>query len=188
MQYKGIEIETQQIDMMAGEQLGDDFRKINPECTVPVLVLDDGTVLTEVVGICAYLEELYPDKPLMGSTALEKALVISWDHKLFLGVMMAIASMLRNTTEGFRERALPGPLDIPQIPELADRGLLQLQHALPNLDAHLATCTWLAGDNFTFADIDLLVGVDFLAWVKQSVPEECTHLKAWYERAAAELA
>ena len=97
MQYKGIEIETQQIDMMAGEQLGDDFRKINPECTVPALMLDDGTVLTEVVGICAYLEELYPDKPLMGSTALEKALVISWDHKLFLGVMMAIASMLRNT-------------------------------------------------------------------------------------------
>ena len=44
MQYKGIEIETQQIDMMAGEQLGDDFRKINPECTVPALVLDDGTV------------------------------------------------------------------------------------------------------------------------------------------------
>jgi glutathione S-transferase len=188
MQYKGIEIETQQVDMMAGEQLGDDFRKINPECTVPVLVLDGGTILTEVVGICAYLEELYPDKPLMGSTALEKALVISWDHKLFLGVMMAIASMLRNTTEGFRERALPGPLDIPQIPELADRGLLQLQHALPNLDAHLATSTWLAGDNFTFADIDLLVGVEFMAWVKQSVPEECTHLKAWHERAAAELA
>jgi len=188
MQHKGIEIETQQIDMMAAEQLGDDFRKINPECTVPVLVLDDGTVLTEVVGICTYLEELYPDKPLMGTTALEKAQVISWDHKLFVGVMMAIASMLRNTSEGFRERALPGPLDIPQIPELADRGLLQLQHAMPNLDAYLANNTWLAGDNFTFADIDLLVGVDFMAWVKQSVPEECTHLKAWYERAAAELA
>ena len=187
MKHKGIEIETQQIDMMKAEQLGDEFRKINPECTVPVLVLDDGTVLTEVVGICTYLEELYPDKPLMGSTALEKAQVISWDHKLFVGVMMAIAGMLRNTTEGFRERALPGPLDIPQIPELAERGLLQLQHALPNLDTHLATSTWLAGDNFTFADIDLLVGVDFMAWVKQSVPEECTHLKAWYERAAAEL-
>jgi len=188
MQHKGIEIDTQQIDMMAAEQLGDDFRKINPECTVPALVLDDGTVLTEVVGICTYLEELQPQKPLMGTTALEKALVISWDHKLFVGVVMAIASMLRNTSEGFRERALPGPLDIPQIPELADRGLLQLQHALPKLDAHLATNTWLAGDNFTFADIDLLVGIDFMAWVKQSIPEQCTHLKDWHERATAELA
>ena len=187
MQYKGIEIDTQQIDMMAAEHLGDDFREINPEGTVPTLVLDDGTVLTEVVGICTYLEELYPDRPLMGTTALEKAQVISWVHKLFAGMTMSIAAMLRENSEGFRDRALPGSLNVPQIPELAERGLLQLQHILPILDAHLATSTWLAGDNFTFADIDLLVIVGFMAWVKQSGPEECTHLKAWYERAAAEL-
>ncbi len=188
MQHKGIEIDTQQIDMMAAEQLGDDFRKINPEGTVPTLVLDDGTVLTEVVGICTYLEELYPQKPLLGTTALEKAQVISWDHRLFAGMTMAIAAMLRENSKAFRDRALPGSLNVPQIPELTERGLLQLQHILPVLDAHLANSTWLAGDNFTFADIDLLVMVDFMAWVKQSVPEECTHLKAWYERAAAELA
>jgi glutathione S-transferase len=188
MKHKGIEIETQQVDLMAAEQLGDDYGKINPDRTVPALVLDDGTVLTEVVGICTYLEELYPDKPLMGTTALEKAQVISWVHKLFVGMMAGIAGMLRNKSEAFRDRALPGPLDVPQIPELAERGLLQLQHILPILDAHLATSTWLAGDNFTFADIDLLVGIGFMAWVKQSVPEQCTHLKAWYERAEAELA
>lgn len=188
MKFKGLEIETQQIDMMAGEQLGDDYRSINPECTVPALVLDDGTVLTEVVGICTYLEELYPNKRLMGTTALEKAQVISWDHKLFMGFMQAIASMLRNTSKGFRERALPGALDVPQIPELAERGLLQLQHLLPKLNAHLADSTWLAGDDFTLADIDLLVAVDFMAWVKQSIPEDCTHLKEWYQRASAELA
>jgi len=188
MKYKGIDLETQQIDMMAAQQLGDDYRSINPECTVPALVLDDGTVLTEVVGICTYLEELYPNKPLMGTTALEKAQVISWDHRLYVGVMAAVASMLRNKSKGFRDRALPGPLDVPQIPELAERGLLQLQHALPKLDAHLATSSWLAGDNFTFADIDLLVAVGFMAWVKQSVPQECGHLKSWYERASAELA
>ncbi len=187
MKFKGIEIETQQIDMMAAEQLSDTYHSINPECTVPALVLDDGTVLTEVVGICTFLEELYPNKPLMGTAALEKAQVISWDHKLFVGFMQAIASMLRNTSKGFRERALPGPLDVPQIPELAERGLLQLQHLLPTLNAHLAGSTWLTGDNFTLADIDLLVAVDFMAWVKQSIPEECTYLKAWYERASAEL-
>ncbi|MDH3993817.1 MAG: glutathione S-transferase N-terminal domain-containing protein, partial [Gammaproteobacteria bacterium] len=64
MQHKGIEIESQQIDMMSAEQLGDDYLAINPEATVPALVLDDGSVLTEVVGICTYLEELYPEKPL----------------------------------------------------------------------------------------------------------------------------
>lgn len=188
MKFKGLEIETQQIDVMAGEQLGDDYRSINTECTVPALVLDDGTVLTEVVGICTYLEELHPDKPLLGTTALQKAQVVSWDHKLFVDLMLATASMLRNTSKGFRDRALPGPLDVPQIPELAERGLLQLQHLLPKLDAQLADSAWLAGDEFTLADIDLFVAVDFMGWVKQSIPEDCTHLKAWYERASAELA
>ena len=188
MKHKGIEIETHQVDLMAAEQMGDDYGRINPERTVPALVLYDGTVLSEVIGICTYLEELYPQKPLMGTTALEKALVISWVHKLFVGMIAGIAGMLRNNSEAFRGRALPGPLDVPQIPELAERGLLQLQHILPILDAHLATSTWLAGDNFTFADIDLLVGIGFMAWVKQSVPEQCTNLKAWYERAEAELA
>jgi glutathione S-transferase len=188
MAWKGIEIETQQVDLMTGEQLGDAYRAINPECTVPTLVLDDGTVLTEVIGMCTYLDALYPDKPLMGATPLEKAQVISWVHRLFAGLMMPIAGMLRNRSEAFRDRALPGALDLPQIPELVDRGILQLGHMLPSIDAHLANSTWLAGDNFTFADIELLAGVDFLAWVKQSVPEDCTHLKAWYERASAELA
>jgi glutathione S-transferase len=185
--WKGIEIETHQVDLMTAEQLGDEYRAINPDCTVPALVLDDGTVLTEVIGMCTYLEALYPEKPLLGTTPLEKAQVASWDHKIFLGPFMAIASMLRNKSDGFRDRGLPGALNLPQIPELADRGLLQLQDILPKINVHLADNTWVAGDNLSFADIDLLVCVDFLAWVKQSVPEDCTHLKAWYERASAEL-
>jgi glutathione S-transferase len=188
MQYKGIEIDTTQIAMMEKEQLGDDYKKINPECTVPALVLDDGTVLTEVVGICAYLEVIYPDKPLMGGSALEKALVISWDHKLFMGIMSAIASILRNTSKGFVNRGLPGPLDLPQIPELAERGRLQIPQILAKLNEHLANNQWVAGDNFSLADIDLMASIDFMAWVKQSVPDECVHLKNWRERADAVFA
>jgi len=71
---------------------------------------------------------------------------------------------------------------------MVERGRLQLHYILPDLDAKLARGAWLAGDNFTFADIDLLAAVDFMAWVKESVPEECAHLKAWYARAQAELA
>lgn len=188
LKLKGIEIETQQIDMMVAEQLTDRYRQINPACTVPALVLDDGTVLTEVIGMYTYLEELYPEHPLMGGTALERAQVISWCHRVFSGLMMAIASALRNRGKSFHNRALPGPLDTPQIPELVDRGLLQVGHILPQLDAHLGNSTWLAGDNFTVADIDLMVTIDFLGWIKQSVPENCPHLKAWYERAAAQVA
>ena len=187
MRYKGITLDSQQIDLATGEQLSDEYRRINPECSVPALQLDDGTVLTEVIGICTYLEALHPEKPLLGTTPLEKAQVSSWVHRLLMNMFSAIAGMLRNRTRAFANRALPGPLDLPQISELVERGKLQLAHTLPKLDAELATRPWLAGDNFSFADIDLLVGIDFMAWVKESVPEECTHLRAWYERARAEL-
>ena len=188
LKLKGIEIETQHIDMMTGEQLTDAYRQINPAGTLPALVLDDGTLLTEVIGMYTYLEDLHPEPPLMGYTPLERAQVISWCHKVYFGLMMGIASVLRNRGKAFRNRALPGPLELPQIPELVDRGLLQIHHILPQLDAHLANSTWLAGDNFSVADIDLLVTIDFLAWVKESVPDSCSHLKAWYERASAKVA
>jgi glutathione S-transferase len=188
LRCKGIELDTQQVDLMATEQLTDAYRRINPALTVPALVLDDGTVLSEVIGIYTYLDELYPETPLLGSTALERAQVISWCHRLFNGLMMAIASVLRNRGKSFINRALPGPLDTPQIPELVDRGLLLLRHILPELDKHLASSTWVAGEHFSVADIDLLVSIDFLAWIKEPVPEECTHLKAWYQRASARVA
>jgi glutathione S-transferase len=159
MQYKGIELDTQQVDLGTAEQLGDEYRKINPECSVPALVLDDGT----------------------------KAQIISWDHRLFANVFSAIASILRNRSKAMVNRALPGPLDVPQIPELVERGNLQLGHILPKLNSELSDRPWLAGDNFSFADIDLLVCVDFMAWVKHSIPEDCSHLRSWYDSAKAEL-
>lgn len=188
LKAKGIEIDTQQVDLLSQEQLTDAYRAINPACSVPALVLDDGTVLTEVIGQYTYLDAVYPQPPLLGSTPAERAAVISWCHRLFSGLMTAIASALRNRGKAFANRALPGALDTPQIPELVERGLLLIGHILPELDAHLANSTWLAGDNFSVADIDLLVCIDFLGWIKQSVPDECTHLKGWYQRASAHLA
>lgn len=188
MQYKGIELPTTQLDLMQGEQFSDEYRAINPACTVPALVLDDGNTLSAVIGICVYLEELYPDRPLLGTTALEKGEIISWNHHLFTGLLLAIASVLRNQGKGFKDRALPGPLALPQIPELAERGRKQIAHLLPELDAHLAARAFVAAERFSFADIDLLVATEFLGWVGESVPEELTHLQAWRERANAQLA
>ncbi len=123
MKYKGIEIETQQIDMMAGEQLGDEYRAIVPERTVPALVLDDGTVLTEVIGICTYLEALYPEKPLLGTTPLEKAP----GDQLGLTKCSPCCSWRSPrlcATAVLASRAAPCPatLDLEQIPALVERG------------------------------------------------------------------
>lgn len=187
MRYKGIELETQQVDMMSGEQMGEAYRAVNPACTVPALVLDDGTVMTEVVGICHYLESLHPQKPLMGVSDLEKAQVISWDHKLFMSAFTAIAEILRNSSPGMVNRALPGPLDLAQIPELAERGRARLQHAWETLEAEVPAEGWLAGEHFSLADIDLHVCAGFSGWVKQKPPENLTRLHAYLGRVAAEL-
>ena len=61
MAEKGISCETEQLNIVLGENLGDDFLAVNPRGLLPTLVLDDGTVLDESVAICRYLEETHPE-------------------------------------------------------------------------------------------------------------------------------
>jgi glutathione S-transferase len=180
--YKGIELPTTQVDLMKGEQLGESYRAINPAGTVPALVLDDGTVMSEVIGICDYLEALYPEKPLFGDGPLARAQVLAWDHHLFVGLYMAIAETLRNGNPAFEDRALPGPFKVTQIPALCERGRQRLAQSWPALDKTLAGRDFLVGSGVTLADIDLLVAVEFAGWIKESVPESCTHLHGWLAR------
>lgn len=188
MKYKGIELDTEVVDMANQEQLTDAYRAINPDATVPCLVLDNGAVISQVIGMCAYLEEIYPQPPLLGHDAEEKGQVFSWCHKLANGLFLGIASVFRNRSKGFVDRALPGPLNLPQIPEMVDRGMAQIHYNLPLLDERLAESTWLAGEHFSLADIDLLTAIGFLGWIKEPVPEALAHLHNWLERARAEVA
>ncbi len=182
LDYKGIKLETQQVDVAAKEQLSDAYREINPACTVPALATDEGVVLSDVIAIVSYLESLHPEKPLLGTTALEKAQVLAWNLRLATGLGMAVAEVFRNTSKGMVNRAQPGPLDVAQIPALIERGNKRLDYTLPWLDAELVGRDWIAGDTFSFADIEGLVFVDFMGWIKREIPVECGNLKAWYAR------
>lgn len=188
MKYKGIEIETQQVDLMNAEQLGDEYTAMVPGQTVPALILDDGTVLSQVIGICTYLEATHPEKPLLGVTPLEKALVSSWNQRIYTDLFSAIAESLRNSSPGMVGRALPGPLGLEQIPALVERGKRRLNWAWGELDKELADREWIAGDNFSFADIDLAVCAGFSGWIKCKPGEDLTNLHAYLARVQAELA
>jgi len=185
--YKGITLETEQIDLMALEQHGERFAAINPQRTVPTLLLDDGSTMTEVIGICWYLESLYPERPLLGRNAREQADILGWDHRIFLQVFMPIAEMLRNGHENFKDRALPGPHPVKQLPELVERGRARLHHCLPEVDAHLAAHPFLVGTQCSFADIDLFCALEFAGWVREGIPEHCKNLQAWQERCKSEF-
>lgn len=179
---KGLEIDTVQIDLGKGEQLGDDYKKINPSCTVPALKLDDGTVLCENIAIADYLESIQPQPPLIGSTAQQRAVVLDWNARIEIQGMSAIAELFRNSAKGFNNRAATGPMNLAQIPELAERGRQRFQAFYPMLDAQLRGKDFIAGDYFSIADIAAFVTTEFAGWVKEAVPEECSAVRQWYER------
>ncbi|MDX2350112.1 MAG: glutathione S-transferase family protein [Porticoccus sp.] len=179
---KGIDIETEHVDLMAREQFNESFRTVNSWGTVPALVLDDGEVLTEVVGMYSYLEDIYPQTPLLGTDPLSRALILSWDHHCFTDGFQAVAEVLRNSAPGFAGRALPGPVSYEQIPELADRGNERIQAFYRVLNEHLEGREFMVGDNFTIADISAYVFVKFSGWVKATIPDECVHLSAWCQQ------
>lgn len=181
---KGIAHEVRSVDLGTGEQLSDAYRKINPACTVPALVLDDGTVLTDNAGIAAWAEAVQPDPPLLGTTPVEKAAVASWNSKIEGECFMAIAEVLRNTSKGMVDRALPGPNNYPQIPELAERGRARLIHFLDRFEEHMQGRDWVATGSFSLADITAGVALDFAGWVKVDVNEGRPAITAWCEKLA----
>ena len=182
---KGIAHEVRTVDLGSGEQLSDAYRAINPACTVPALVLGDGTVLTDNAGIAAWAEGVQPEPPLLGVSPVEKAAVASWVSKIEGECFMAIAEVLRNTSKGMVDRALPGPNNYPQIPELATRGRARLVHFLDRFEEHMAGRDWVATGTFSLADITAGVALDFAGWVKVEVNEGRPAIAAWRERLMA---
>jgi glutathione S-transferase len=178
---KGVPHETVQVDLRSGEQLGEAFRRVNPQCTVPALVTEEGAVLTDNAGIAAYLEARHPEPPLLGRTPLDKAEIASWQWRVEFEGLMAVAEALRNSSPAMAGRALPGPVDYAQIPALAERGLARLQHFFAVLDAHLDGRDFIAAGQFSVADITAVVAVDFARVVKIRPGEAHPHLLRWRE-------
>ena len=182
---KSIELETIEVDLANREQLGAAFREINPDCTVPVLELDDGTRLTEVFAICQYLDDASPEPSLMGSGAVERALVTMWNTKIEYQGLAALAECLRNRAKGMQGRALTGPDDYEQIPELVDRGRRRFIKVMEKMERELGDSEYVAGNEFTIADISLLVAIDFAAWSKITIEDDMVNLRRWYELVSA---
>ena len=176
---KNVPHETVIIDLATAEQLGDAYRAINPACTVPALKLDDGTVLTQNSGIAAYLEEAFPEPPMLGTSAAEKGLVADWSSKAEMEGLLAVAEALRNKSPGMKNRALTGAHDYVQIPELAERGMQRLARFFDMLDERLEGREYLAIDSFSLADITAVVAVDFAPIVKMKPQEQHSNILRW---------
>jgi glutathione S-transferase len=182
---KGLRVETVAVDLAAREQMDDAYRVVNPQLVVPALELDDGTLLTESVAICRYFELLHPEPVLFGKGPKGQALVEMWHRRVELEGLQAASEAVRNAVAFFAGRALPGPAAHAQIPQLAERGRQRIDGFYAMLDAHLAGSEFIAGDDYSVADIAALVTCDFAKVAKKRVGGDTPSLKRWYEAVSA---
>ncbi|MCY7319844.1 MAG: glutathione S-transferase [Ramlibacter sp.] len=176
---KGVVHDTVPVDLRSGEHLGEAYRQVNSQCTVPALRTDDGMLLTDNAAITAWVEARFPQPSLLGDTAGEKAEIASWNWRVEFEGLLAIAEALRNSAPAMANRALPGPVDYPQIPELAQRGLARVQNFFLTLNTRLGDREFIAADRFSIADITAVVAVDFARVVKVKPGEQHPHIVRW---------
>ena len=181
---KGVEIDTVNVDLGIQEQLTEQFKAINPRCTVPVLQLDDGTCLTESLSICHYLEAQFPEPVMMGRDAREQALVLMWNDVVMFNGFAGAADSLRNRSKGLVGRALTGPRSYEQIPALVERGRQRADECFDLLEHRLNEASYLAGEHFSYADISAFVFTEFARWIKLDGLQGRPGLKRWYENIA----
>ena len=178
---KGLSIPLVAVDLGKGEQHSDAYRAINPRRVVPTLELEDGTAIGEVPAICRYIEDAHPEPALLGETAKEKALVVMWERRAELEGFATVMEAIRNAAPGLKGRAIAGPHDYEQIPELAERSKLRVKNFFADFDDRLSEAPFVVGQRFSVADITTLVTLDFAAKaIDFPVPDEHRSLKRWY--------
>ena len=177
---KGLDIRTEDVDIMAGTNRQADFLKINPMGQCPALVTDRGDLITEVTVISEYLEELHPTPALIGGTPAERSETRMWTRRIDIGVCEPMANGFRYG-EGLklfesRMRCLPE----------SSAGLKALaQDGLGWLDGQMDGKAWICGDRFTMADILLYAWINFFSGAGQPLNQDLKNITAWFERAKA---
>ncbi len=172
---KGIDIATEQIDIMKGEHKKDDYKKMSPLSQVPTLELDDGTYITESIAICRYFEALHPEPNLLGKDPKEIAIVEMWQRRIELLLMMGIANTYRHGHPAMA--ALEN-----QVKEWSEASRPRVIKMLHWFDKQMENKEYICLDRYTIADISALVCFDFAKWPQIDIPDDCKNLKSYYKR------
>jgi glutathione S-transferase len=182
---KGLKPTLISVDLGAGEQHSEAYRPINPRRVVPALGLEDGTTIGEVPAIMRYLDEAFPETPLLGATSRDKGLVVMWERFAELEGFAPVMEGVRNKAERLKGRAIAGPHGYEQIPALLGRSALRVKNFLTDLNERLEQVSFVAGERFSAADITALVTIDFAKALDISIPEGHRALTRWYAAVSA---
>ena len=173
---KGIDLAETPVELMTREHKSPEYRQKNSLGQVPTLELDDGATISETVAICRYFEELHPEPPLFGRTALEKAQVDMWVRRVEFQLMAPVGQFWRHA-----HPRTAGLLN--QYKDFGESNRAAYANAQRWLDGELADGrSFIAGEALSMADICALSTVDFAHWIGLDLDPDCTHLAAWHER------
>lgn len=181
---KSASYENIQVDLRQKENMGEVYLQINPRGTVPTLVTEEGDIFCENVSIASYIEERFPEPPLLGTTPAERANILEWNTRAETDGFTSVAEIFRNSHEAFIDRALTGVTDHAQIPALVERGRRRTAAFFEALNTSLEGREFVASDGFSFADITCAIVVDFAGWEPiAAAPEQSLKaLHDWHKR------
>lgn len=172
---KGIDVDYERVDLGELEHKQDSLTKLNPLQRVPVLVLDDGTVISESIAICRYFELLQPDPVLMGEGPVGAALVEMWQRRMELSFLFHVAQTFRHSHPAMKE------MEVPQVAAWGEANPPHVQRMINLLDAELGNRQFIAGDDYSVADITALVATDFMKVARIDRPENVQNFDRWYD-------
>ena len=176
----GLDLEMEDVDIMAGDNRKAEYLKVNPAGQCPALVLDDGSVVTEITAICEYLDDLQGSTSLIGTTPQERAETRMWARRIDIAIMEPMANGFRYA-EGqdvFRGR-------MALIPHAADDLKAIAQERLTWLDGLIEGRDYICGDRFSMADMMLFGCLEFFSGAGQPMNTENANIVAWKERVQA---
>ncbi len=176
---KGLSVPTKAMSIIAAEHKAADFIAKYPPGQLPVLELDDGRMIGESIAICRYFEALHPEPPLFGSSAVEIAEIDMWVRRVEFTLMQAIGQVWMHT-HPFTARVV-----VPQYTEYGESNRPKALAAMRRFDQALSAREFLAGENYSIADIALLTTIDFAGFIGVPVPEDLTALLDWHSRVSA---
>lgn len=176
---KSITVESREVSIMEKQHFSADMIALNPFARLPFLQLDDGQVISETVAICRYFDALQPEPNLFGKGALEIARVEMWQRRIELGLFYTIAHAFRHTNPHMAE------LEVPQIADWGKANMDRLEDVLKIVDDALTDREFIAGENYTIADITALVSIDFMRIIKRRLSDSHPNFVRWYDAVSA---
>ena len=172
---KGIEVPREEMDLMKGALKTPEFTEKNWFQRVPVLLLDDGTAISETIAICRYFEETSPEPALFGTGALGRAKVEMWNRRMELGLFFSVAQAFRHLHPAMAH------LEVPQVSAWGEANKPRAQEVLQIMDQELGKRRFIAGDDYSVADITALVAVDFAKPARVERPAGLDNLTRWHQ-------